>query len=584
VAAALAAGALGLAACGSSSNSKGGTTASGSHATGDIVPGKNGGTLQVMSNGDVDYIDPGAAYYQFSFILDYATQRPLFSYKADDASKAVPDLAASEAKISNGGKTVTIAIRKGVKFSPPVSREVTSSDVKYAIERGFNPHVANGYVGAYFGDVEGAAKAKGGAISGIQTPDPQTIVFKLTKPNAALVIGALSLPISAPVPKSYAAKYDAMKTPNQYGLHQVATGPYMIENNSAGDTIGYKPGRQITLVRNPNWDRSTDYKPAYLDKIIFNEGNSDAVSTARRILVGQSMVNGQADFNVPPIILKQLSKGPQSGQLTVGPETGRVRYVSLNTTIKPFDNVNVRKAVTAGMNRDAMRLALGGPLSGDVPTHFLPAVIPGYEQAGGAKGPGFDFLAKPAGDAALAASYMKKAGYASGKYTGNETFQMVSDNVGPTKDAAQVAQASLTKLGFKVHLVQVTHDSMYTKFCNVPAQKVAICPSTGWAKDFPDPASMLGPTFNGKNIIPTNNSNWPQLNDASINAAMDAADPIIDPAKRAAAWGAIDKQITAQAPGVPWLWDRTAGISSKNVNAVLNKFNASWDLTYTSLK
>jgi peptide/nickel transport system substrate-binding protein len=578
------AGALVLAACGSSDNGGNKSSSGNKHGNGAVVAGKPGGTLHIMSNSDVDYIDPGAAYYQFSYIVMFATQRPLFSYKPEDAAKAVPDMAAAPAQVSADRKTITIKLRSGVKFSPPVNREATSADVKYAIERGFNPHVASGYAGAYFGDIVGAKNAKGGDIAGIQTPDSHTIVFKLTRAKAAIVIGALSLPLSAPVPKSYAEKYDKQKTPNQYGFYQVATGPYMVQNNASGKAIGYSPGRKIVLIRNPNWDKSTDYRPAYLDRIEVNEGNSDAVGTARRILDGSAMVNAQADLNPPPQILKSLSKGSQAAQLTIGPQTGRVRYVAMNTTIKPFDDLNVRKAVAAATDRTAMRQTMGGPVTGDIPTHFLPATIPGYAQAGGAKGTGLDVLSKPDGDIELARSYMKKAGYASGKYTGGGTFQMVSDNTSPTKDAAQVAEKAFTALGFKVKLVQVTHDSMYTKFCQVPAQKVAICPSVGWQKDFPDPTSMLEPTFKGTNILPTNNVNWPQFRDKAVDTAMDQADPITNAAQRAAAFGRIDRMITEQVPGVPWLWDRTLGIRSKDVNGVINAFNASWDISYSSLK
>jgi peptide/nickel transport system substrate-binding protein len=583
--------ALTLSACGSDNNSSpntGGGTSSlpAGVGTGDVVQGKSGGTLTVLSTGDVDYLDPGAAYYQFTFMLTYATQRPLYSYKPDEPSKATPDFAASDPKITDGGRTITIALRKGVRFSPPVNREATSKDVKYAIERGFNPHVANGYAGAWFGSIEGAKSAKGGPIAGIRTPNDHTIVFKLTKPDSALVVGGLSLPLSAPVPEEYAKKFDDQTTPNVYGQHQVATGPYMVKNDAKGNTVGYKPGRSIEVVRNPNWDKSTDYRPAYLDGITFEEGFGDPVSAARKIIQGSHSVNGQGDFNVPPPTLKQIITGPQSGrsQLVVGPQTGRVRYVAMNTTIKPFDDLNVRKAVSAAMDRSAMRLAFGGAVAGEIPTHYLSAVIPGYQQAGGAKGPGLDFLANPSGDMKLAQSYMKKAGYKSGKYTGGKTFEMVSDNAGPTRDAAQIAEDALTRLGFKIHLVPVVHSTMYTKFCNIPKQKVPLCPSVGWQKDFPDPASVLEPTFKGSNIVQVNNSNWPQLNDPAIDRAMEKADPLVSPQARAKAFGAIDKQITAQAPGVPWLWDNTMGIMSKDVNGVLNKFNASWDLSFTSLK
>jgi len=98
-----------------------------------------------------------------------------------------------------------------VKFSPPVNRAVTSADVKYAMERDFNPAVGNGYAGAYWGDIIGSkpyAAGKAKEISGIQTPDPQTLVIHLARPTAAIVIGAMALPGTAPVPQDYAAKFD----------------------------------------------------------------------------------------------------------------------------------------------------------------------------------------------------------------------------------------------------------------------------------------------------------------------------------------------------------------------------------------
>ena len=87
---------------------------------------------------------------------------------------------------------------------------------------------------------------------------------------------------------------------------------------------------------------------------------------------------------------------------------------------------------------------------GEIPTHYIPPGQPGFEQAGGAKGPGYDFMSHPSGDPALAASYMKKAGYPSGKYTGGETLTMVSDNATQQLNVAEIAAQQFEKLGFKV--------------------------------------------------------------------------------------------------------------------------------------
>jgi peptide/nickel transport system substrate-binding protein len=570
---------LGAAGCGGSDN-KGGES---SKPQGAAPQGaKAGGDLTVVYAADVDNIDPGITYYQYGMNVAYATQRPLYSYKPDNAKSLEPDLAEGPPQISADGKTVTVKIRPGVKFSPPVNREVTTKDVKYGIERGFTPEVPGGYVGAYMGDLVGLKEFKAGKakdISGIETPDDTTIVFKLTRPRGAIVAGCLSMPASAPVPPEYARKYDK-EQPSKYGNYQVATGPYMIENDQSGKLTGYKPGAEIKLVRNPNWDAKTDYKPAYLDSITIKEGNDPDVA-ARQIVSGSAQVSG--DFQLTASTLQRVSRSNKD-LLVITPPTGRFRYIALNTTKKPFDNVNVRKAILAAFDRTALRTAFGGPLTGDIPTHFIPPGQPGFEEAGGTAGPGYDFLAKPEGDVALAQEYMKKAGYASGKYDGNETFDAVSDNATQQLNVTEVAQQQFAKLGFKVKIKAVTRDSMYSKFCQVKKAEPPICPSVGWLKDFADPETLLGPVFNGKNILDVGNSNFAQLNDPKVNDLMDKAEVINDPAERNKAWGEADKAITNAAPGVPWLWDKQPVLHAKDVNGVINQNLATWDLTFSSVK
>ena len=233
-------------------------------------------------------------------------------------------------------------------------------------------------------------------------------MIKLDNTSAIGVQGALSLPISAPVPEEYAKQFDA-ENPSTYGDHQVSSGPYMIENDAQGNLTGYTPNKEIHLVRNPNWKASAaDFRPAYLDDITIQEGFSDTVSASKKIMAGSAMVNG--DFTTPPSVIKQAATSGEEGQLTLTPSGGN-RYVALNTTVPPFDDINVRKAVIANANRTDLRNTRGGELTGPVASHFIPPEFPGFEQAGGLKGPGLDYLANPDGDPDLAAEYMKKAGY-----------------------------------------------------------------------------------------------------------------------------------------------------------------------------
>jgi peptide/nickel transport system substrate-binding protein len=84
------------------------------------------------------------------------------------------------------------------------------------------------------------------------------------------------------------------------------------------------------------------------------------------------------------------------GQIAFVPG-GAYRYVAINTTIKPFDNLDVRKAVVAAADRRALQLSRGGEAAGRLATHFLPLDFPGHAEGGGDKGTGADFLSIRAG-------------------------------------------------------------------------------------------------------------------------------------------------------------------------------------------
>jgi peptide/nickel transport system substrate-binding protein len=602
--------AIGLAACGSSSKtttttggSSGGSSSGGSasQVSAEVAKypprlaapadAKKGGTLTVIANGDVDYIDMGAAYYQPTYMVDYAVGSPLMGWPPNDTAAPYPLLAAGQPTLSDGGKTITFKIKPNIHYSPPTgggagwTKPVVSQDVKYAIDRGLMPGVPNGYLTLYGADLVGLSEAQAEVkkhptvapnISGITTPDSSTIVFHLSKPSAIGFIGAMSLPLSSPVPQGYAAKYDKATPSSTYGAHQLDTGPYYISSYSAG--------KQIVLSRNPNYTAGSDFRPAYLNQIVIQEGFTDTNSAVRKILTGSSMVN--FDFSATGESLK-LAATQYPTQLSLTPAGGN-RYITLNTSKPPFNNINVRKAVIAFSNRNALRDTRGGPLSGGLATHFIPPGIPGYQQAGGAAGPAtLDYIQHPNGDPALAASYMKKAGYPSGKCTGSAcTVTMVSDNTPPGSNTAQVFKAQLTALGFNVQLHPVEHAVMYTKFCNVTANVPQVCPNVGWIKDFNDGQAMIDVPFNGATITgsPTNNANQALLNNSSINQALDSAKYITDSTQRAAEYGKIDDLIMQQAPAVPWLWDYEANVASSNVIPVIQEFEGLTDLSFTSIK
>jgi peptide/nickel transport system substrate-binding protein len=558
----------------------------------DIGEGKQGGAVTFLAAADVDYLDPGQTYYTFGYMVQYAVNRPLYSFEPDDAETPVPDLADGDPEISEDNKTITVTLKKGVKFSPPVNREVTSEDVKYGIERAFTTNVPSGYSTSYFAEIEGAPKApvkigKLKPFSGLDASDPSKLVIKLTKPVAPRMAAALVMPITVPVPKEYASEFDK-ENPSTYDQHVVFTGPYMVKNDAEGKLTGRDPGKKIELVRNPNWDKGTDYRPAFLDTITIEEGNDDLTVASRRTLSGQKLMC--CDSGQPPISILKRALTRFKDQLGRVPGGG-TRWIALNTTVKPFDNINVRKAVIAGFDRNALRLTRGGEEVGPIAQSYIPPGIPGHEESEGEQGfTEFDWMQKPAGDPELSKKYMleaKKDGVpvsADGKYAGKEKILTIATNADPGKGTATVAQNEFEKLGFTLNFRNVPQDTLYTKFCGVPERKVAICPNVGWFKDFQDAESMLQPTFAGKAIKPAGNVNWSQIKNQKIDDAMDKAALLPLGDERNQAWADINKMIVAEAPGIPYVWDDSFQLASKDLNAVMNGYFTTWDLSFSSLK
>jgi peptide/nickel transport system substrate-binding protein len=576
---AVAVAALGISACGSSSSSTSSTGTSGS-AT------KQGGTVTVLDiAGGIDSLDPGYWYYQTDYAdLSDTTQRQLYGWPPS-ATAPAPDLATALPVVSDGGKTLTITIRSGIKYSPPLqTRTVKAADIKYAMERCFDANVGNGYAGAYYSHIAGAPSTLPTTvpnISGIQATNDTTLTLKLTQPVGVLATGqALTLPCTTPIPQDYAAKYDKGSTPS-YGQHQVFVGPYIIKGAGTGTVPpeGYTANKVLDLVRNPSWTKSTDFRPAYFNEIVIKEGYQSE-DASQKILTGSGLLSG--DFAAPPPDIAQKYLTSKASQFHVEPSQG-IRYIAMNPTIKPLDNIDVRKAIIAVTDRNALVLTRGGKYVGLPATHMIPPEMSGFAEAGGNAGPGNDYYANPNGNLALAESYMKKAGYPSGKYSG-PALLAVGNNAAPAKVTAETFVQQIKQLGFNVTLTEVPQKTAYSKFCQVPKNQPAFCPNMGWGKDFLDSQSMTDPLLNGKNIASSGNSNTAQVNNPAINAALDAASQLTDANARAVAYANIDKLATAGAYYDDWIWDNSVNLSSSDVNAVYNKQNTDWDLAFSSMK
>jgi peptide/nickel transport system substrate-binding protein len=539
---------------------------------------RRGGALRVVSGKSPRGVDPGAAASELEYQLAYATQRPLYSYRAGSTAP-VPDLAIGPAAISDDAHTVTVHLRKGVRFSPPINREATSRDVAYGIERGANPTVGNVYFKRYFSMLRGARSARGGPISGITTPGLHTIVFHLDRPWARGFADALVLPLTAPVPAGLGRRYDR-ENPSHYEDHLAATGPYMIEEARTGRAldVGYDPGKRAILVRNPNWQAATDFRPAYLDRITFRFG-ADASAIGRSVLSGRGMAEDEASLASTQLAARQYKR-----QLAISPYFG-LWYVAINNMDGPFANEEARRALWASLDRAAMSRALGGPTLAHEANRFLYPGMPGFENAKAMASPReLPYLDHPRGDLVIARQFMRKAGYVGGMYKGRELVSVIGASGGSAAVIARMTNASLRQLGFHTRLRLLRTDRMET-LCGLPASRATVCPNASLEPAFADPQALLLRAFDGQFISLEENDDWGQVDNPDLNSALEREAEVVNPVQREEGWAAMDNGLVTEAAGIPYAWERGASIESSNVAGVAELWNrGAWDLAFSYIR
>jgi len=545
------AGTLALSAC--SSSKGGGSTSSSSGASSSAsskpVIGYNAGNTSVVNastkpGGTVKYelsdapdsFDPGNTYYAFMWDFSRLYARPLVTFETKpgaDGLKLVPDLATSLGTPSNGGKTWTYTLRQGVKYQD--GTEVTSADVKYAVERSnYAPAViSNGptYFNANLVDnptpYAGPYKDPTGNLASIQTPDKYTIVFNLKAPFADFDY-LVSNPQTAPVPQ-------AKDTGADYVKNIQSTGPYMFKS--------YVDGKSAVLVKNPNWSATTDPLRTQLPNEIDITMGVEQATVDQDLLAGSITGDltgaGVLAATQPAILTDPTKKANADDALS-----GALVYMTLNTTVKPLDNLDCRKAVEYAVDKLSVQNVLGGPVRGQIATTLLPPNVTGYTK--------YDLYpsTNESGDIAKAKDELTKCGQPNGFTT---ALSARSDRPNEINAATSI-QASLKKVGINVTIQQYPSGKYFSDFAGAPA--FASSHDLGmsmmaWAADWPTGYGFLDQIIDGATIKASGNTNISSLNDSNINSMLNAAIQNTDTTARNKAWGDIDKAAMADAAIVP---------------------------------
>jgi peptide/nickel transport system substrate-binding protein len=555
--------AIAATACGGSGGGgSSGTTSTGTTATSDNsrllqASAKKGGTLQALNDSDCDYWDPQRTYYANCWDQQRWISRQLITYAPQPGTpKLVGDLATS-VPTSSDLKTWTYHLKSGIKFEDGTT--ITSKDIKYGIERVFATDVINGgptypidYLqdpkNPYPGPYKDTDPNKLG-LKSIETPNDQTIVFHLNKPFADWNY-VMSTPQSTPVPR-------AKDTGAKYTFHPVSSGPYKIQS--------YTPGKQIVFIRNPEWNSATDpNRKALPDKIVETEGlalndiDQRILSNQDDFYVGQTgvQITAQAKILADPALRKAR---------TLDTETGSMRYLTVFSKVKPFDNLHCRNAVAWAVDKQAQQIARGGPVGGSIATTMLPTVLTYYQK--------FDLFPSPGGkgDIAKAKAELAACGYPKGFST-----TLVSRSSGKEVAQAEAIQASLAKINIKVTIDKFDPSQYFSAVIGIPAnvhQKKYGLAMAAWSADWPAPWPFFSSIVDGRKILAQGNSNYGELNDPVVNSGLDKASTSVDTPQQAI-WTSVDKAVVKSAVYVPLLYDKSFDVYSSRLTNVY--FTSAW--------
>jgi ABC-type transport system substrate-binding protein len=479
---------------------------------GDDARPRRGGTLRLASFADIRGLDPAGPteglanqpiHLLFAGLVDF-----------DDRGRVVPDLALRWETV-DGGRVYRFVLRAGVQMHD--GTELTADDVKRSVERALHRTTPDPNA-SYFEGIAGyPAYAADAAehLDGVVVEGRYVVTFHLWEPDATF-LSVLAGPTLRPVCRSAGDRYVDTWQPCGAGPFKLAPG-------------GWRRGTSLRLVRHDGYFRSG---LPYLDAVEWAFNMQPLTQRFR-------FEAGELDF------LHEMSQADQARfardprwRPFGGSDADTTLYgESMNTTMPPFDNVEVRRAVAAAIDREQYRLlkpAYVTPL--DQP---IPPDIPGYESD--LPGQRYDYAA--------ALDHMRRAGLPYDPATGRGGWPKPIDYVvydqGLLIYTAQLLQQQLAKIGLRIELRLVS----WQTFLTLQHRKGGAAMSPGnWAMDYPDPSSFFEPLFTTGSIGPESTDNTAFYSNAHFDELVARARRELDEPRRAALYREAGAILCDEAP------------------------------------
>ena len=317
-------------------------------------------TVTILYGSAPDYLDPQESYTAQGDEALWVSYLGLYTYAHRSGASGgvvIPALATGDPRITDGGKTYTMTLRKGLVYSN--GRAVRAADFTYSIERALKLNW--GGDSFYTGYIVGAAayaKGRSKTISGITTNDAAgTVTIHLLAPYGAFE-NILAFPSSGFVPTG-TAMTNLTNTPPP------GVGPYLITN--------VIPNRSWVGAINPRYAKEAIPGIPVAKVTVVAKVESNTTTETENVLTNGADLFDTGD-QVAPSLLAQI-KASAADRYSTTRQAGTY-YFFLNTAVRPFNSQLVREAVTMAVDRTAVARLDGGNLAPGC--YFLPPTIIGH--------------------------------------------------------------------------------------------------------------------------------------------------------------------------------------------------------------
>ena len=507
---------------------------------------KSGGKIVLGATRYCDSFDPARSYDQWCGVIFRLYSRNLMAFQGQPgkASMAtVPDAAAVVPTVSTDKTTWTFTLRSNVRWSD--GKPITASDVKYSIQRLFDPKIIGAvnvsylclltscpkgvpqYPGPY---VRSKIKLASVSISGTRT-----VRFKLKAPFVDFD-RVLALPQFSIVQRD--RELALLKRKQTYADNPSSSGPFVITRD--------KETRSVKFVRNKNWNQQSDpIRNPRVDTFLWRNYRND-------ILLDRAVLNGDIDIRLGDGLgkegLETLAKNQTLLKNVDNPYTGYVNYFALSKHIAPMNRIRCREAIFYAVDKSALQNLRGGDRGSSVATSLLPTLLDGYSEMNNRYPSGKD----NSGNISAARESLKQCGYPDGF-----EFSIAYLNAGIGPEIVRSVQTSLARIGV---VVVPKPFNTYAKFVAVVQNPDELTTSdismviSGNSSPISSAYDYWAPIADSRLISAFGNQNLALINSQSIDNTIDQL--ISSPEQRTDLSAKINDDVMATAQYLPYAYDK----------------------------